>query len=80
MTRCDPERVATFDYLDLAPEFLSLAKPVQRALVNNHIFNVQDLADWRRADLAALHGIGPSAFPPLDAILAMAGSGFREAN
>ena len=72
----EPTNAGAFDYSQLAAPFRVLAKPAQRALINNGIYTVVDLAQWRRADLAKLHGIGPSAFPKLDAILAVEGRTF----
>jgi len=78
MDPCEKPKIAAFDYSPLADCFLMLAKPVQRALVNNGILTTADLAKWRLADLAKLHGIGPSSFPRLEAILAAEGLTFHQ--
>lgn len=57
--------------------FAKLAKPAQRALMGAGIFTPKDLAKHTRAEVAALHGIGPSAFPILEAALKSAGLDFR---
>ncbi|MCV0368124.1 MULTISPECIES: hypothetical protein [Filomicrobium] len=69
MEPCDKEKSAHFDYSRLSRSFLALSKPAQRALINNGIFKPHDLARWSRADIAKLHGIGPTALPKLDEIL-----------
>ncbi len=77
MDPCDIEKKAAFDYSGLAPAFLGLSKPAQRALINNAIFTPADLARWKRKDVAKLHGIGPSVLPKLDQVLAAEGLGFQ---
>ena len=64
------------DYSKLASAFLKLSKPAQRALLNANIFSPANLARQSRAEVAALHGIGPSAFPVLDKALAASGLHF----
>jgi len=58
-----------FDYSKLSAAFDRLSKPAKRALINKAIFSPADLATWTRRDVAKLHGIGPTAFPILDAAL-----------
>ncbi len=58
-------------------ELANLSKPAQRALVSHSIFSARDLARFTRKDVAAMHGIGPSAFPILDATLKSAGLQFK---
>jgi hypothetical protein len=58
------------DVSKLSPAFAKLSKPAQRALVNARILDEKDLARCSRAEVAALHGIGPSAFPVLERALA----------
>lgn len=58
--------------------FQSLSAPAQRALANSGIGNAQDLARFTRKEIAALHGIGPSAFPTLEAILEREGLAFKD--
>lgn len=65
------------DYSQLDPAFAKLARPAQRALINARIFTVADLARYDRGAVLALHGIGPSAMPVLEAALQQAGLAFR---
>jgi hypothetical protein len=60
---CDPAKVASFDDSKLDKDLQALAKPAQRALVNNSIFTARDLAQWTQSNILELHGIGPSAIP-----------------
>ena len=69
--------VSEFDYSKLDPAFAKLAKPAQRALINAGIFSTQDLARRTRAEVRALHGMGPSAFPVLEQVLKHAGLKFQ---
>jgi hypothetical protein len=62
---CDRETVATFDYSKLSADFAKLAKPAQRALLNSGICTPVDLAKRTQKEVAAFHGIGPSALPIL---------------
>jgi len=57
--------------------FAALAKPAQRALVENGIFTESELAQWSRKDVAQMHGIGPSAVPVLEQALRAARLGFK---
>jgi hypothetical protein len=70
-------KMTGFDYSNLDPAFARLAKPAQRALINAGIFTPKDLAKFTRAEVMALHGIGPSAFPVLENALREAGLAFR---
>lgn len=56
---------------------VKLSKPAQRALANAGIVRFADLARWTERDVAALHGIGPTAFPELRAGLAARGLSLR---
>lgn len=56
-----------FNYSRLSDEFARLSKPAKRALINAGILNARALSTWSRKDVAALHGIGPSALPILEA-------------
>jgi len=53
-----------------------LAAPAQRALAAAGLARLEDVATWRRDDIAALHGIGKGALERLDAALAEAGLGY----
>ena len=46
-------------------EFPKLSAPTIRALANADIKTLAELANYTEKEIAALHGIGPSAFPPL---------------
>jgi len=56
---------------------LRVMSPAKRALVGAGILTLDDLTTWTRADVAALHGVGPSALRLLDAALAGAGRTYR---
>jgi hypothetical protein len=56
---------------------VKLSRPAHRALAQAGITTFAELARWTRQDVAALHGIGPSAFPLLIAALSARGLEFR---
>jgi uncharacterized protein YdhG (YjbR/CyaY superfamily) len=59
--------------------FLStLGAPAQRALKNNGITNVKQLAKFSEKDILKLHGIGPSSIPKLKNALKKEGLEFRK--
>ncbi len=60
------------------PEFPRLGKPAHRALANAGIIRIKDLCQWTEKDLLALHGVGPSAIPPLKTALKKAGIAFKK--
>ena len=51
--------------------------PAKRALLGAGIETLDDLTQWTRADVAALHGIGKTALALLDDALNSAGITFR---
>lgn len=55
---------------------VKLSRPAHRALAHAGILNFAELARWTEKDVAALHGIGPKAFPELIAALAARGLTF----
>jgi hypothetical protein len=55
-----------------------VAKPAQRALASAGFTSIDQLTSARRADLAALHGMGPKALGILDAALKKRGKSFRK--
>lgn len=61
-----------------SPEFPKLSKPAHRALEHAGILKLTDLAQWTEKDLLSLHGIGPSAIPPLKAAMKKAGVAFKK--
>lgn len=69
--------MSDFDYSRLDPAFAKLSKPAQRALINAGIYQPADLARHSRNRVADLHGIGPSAFPILEAALTKADLQFK---
>lgn len=54
-----------------------LGAPAGRALAAAGITSLEDVAAWREADLADLHGVGPRAVAALRAALARGGADFR---
>lgn len=51
--------------------------PALRALASAGVRSMADLARWREADLAQLHGMGPKALARLRDALAASGQSFR---
>lgn len=47
----------------------STSRPAQRALENASVTTLEELSEWRRADIAELHGMGPKAMGVLDEAL-----------
>ena len=70
-----PDTAATHPNRDAFPKGMS--GPSLRALANAGIRSMTDVAHWREADLAQLHGMGPKALGVLRAALAAKGTGFR---
>lgn len=60
------------------PEFPKLSKPAHRALEHAGIRKLKDLSNWTEKDLLALHGIGPSAIPPLKTAMKKTGVNFKK--
>ena len=54
-----------------------LARPAQRALAGAGIGSLKALAGRTRAEVAALHGMGPNALAKLEAAMARRGLAFR---
>ncbi|SDJ85762.1 hypothetical protein SAMN05421823_101271 [Catalinimonas alkaloidigena] len=54
-----------------------LAAPARRALEGAGITTLAQLAEWREADVLALHGMGPGSLPKLRHALAAVGLAFR---
>jgi hypothetical protein len=55
-----------------------LSAPATRALANAGITSLDQLSGCSRAELAALHGMGPKALSTLGASLAEVGLGLRD--
>lgn len=56
---------------------VKLSRPAHGALAHAGIVSFADLARRSRREVAGLHGIGPKAFPELEAALIARGLGFR---
>ncbi len=56
---------------------LGLGAPARRALVNEKIMRVSDLAKFTQAQIEALHGMGPSTMPKLLTAMKEEGVKFR---
>ena len=54
-----------------------ISGPALRALAAAGVRSVPDLAQWREADLAKLHGMGPKALDVLRDALDASGRSFR---
>ncbi len=59
-------------------EFPKISAPANRALANAQIKTLKDLSKWSEKELLALHGIGPSAIPPLKTALKARGLSFKK--
>jgi len=57
----------------------AIGAPATRALRAEGVTSLEQVAEWRAADLHALHGVGPVAIERLGDALAERGQGFREA-
>ncbi|WP_201715615.1 RNA polymerase alpha subunit C-terminal domain-containing protein [Rossellomorea arthrocnemi] len=58
--------------------FLSiLASPARRALANNGIKTLEELASFSEKELLAFHGMGPSSIPKLRKVLVEKGLSFK---
>lgn len=71
-----PKTTATHPNQDAFPKGMS--GPSLRALANAGIRSMGDVARWREADLAQLHGMGPKALGILQAALEARGKRFRD--
>ncbi|MBV9960990.1 MAG: hypothetical protein JO072_01975 [Parafilimonas sp.] len=56
----------------------SLSAPAQRALKNNGITTLKQLAKFSEKDILKLHGIGPSSIPKLKEALKKEGLDFKK--
>lgn len=55
----------------------SIGKPASRALAAKGITSLEGLENWRRAELLALHGVGPKAIGILEGLLPEHGLSFK---
>ncbi|MFW5469061.1 MGMT family protein [Knoellia sp. CPCC 206435] len=53
------------------------SRPAQNTLERAGVTTLEELSEWRRADVAALHGMGPKALALLDTALGHAGLDWR---
>ena len=56
---------------------IGLAAPARRALVDAGLTELSGLSNWTRAELTALHGMGPRALDIIDEALMSKGFSFR---
>ncbi|MGH3347384.1 MAG: hypothetical protein ACRDO4_10410 [Nocardioides sp.] len=57
----------------------AIGAPATRALGGEGVTSLEQVTEWRAADLRALHGVGPVAIERLGEALAERGLGFRDA-
>jgi hypothetical protein len=57
--------------------FAVLSAPARRAMENNHIFSMEELAKYSEKEIMKFHGIGKTSIPTLKKLLADAGLSFR---
>ncbi|GAS80411.1 RNA polymerase alpha subunit C-terminal domain-containing protein [Paenibacillus amylolyticus] len=69
---CEAERKPTEGFLAL------LSAPARRALENEGITTLLQLAEYREKEILKLHGIGPSAMPKLRNALEEEGLSFKK--
>ncbi|MBS4172883.1 RNA polymerase alpha subunit C-terminal domain-containing protein [Bacillus sp. FJAT-49736] len=69
---CEQERKPENGFLSL------LSAPARRALENNGITSLEELATYSEKDLLQLHGFGPSSLPKLREALMENGLSFRK--
>lgn len=68
---CEEERKAE------AEVFSVLSAPARRAMENNHISSLQDLARYTEKEILQFHGIGKTSIPILRKLLAEKGLVFK---
>lgn len=69
---CEAERKPTDGFLAL------MSAPARRALENEGITTLQQLAEYTEKEILKLHGIGPSAIPKLRSALEEEGMSFKK--
>lgn len=57
--------------------FANLSAPARRALQNNHITSLEELAQQSEKEILKFHGIGKTAIPILKKLLNEAGLSFK---
>ncbi|KPL58545.1 hypothetical protein AM506_16635 [Rossellomorea vietnamensis] len=68
---CEKERKPDTGFLSV------LASPARRALENNGITMLDELAEFSEKEILAFHGMGPSSIPKLRKALVEKGLGFK---
>lgn len=68
---CEKERKPDSGFLSV------LSSPARRALANNGITTLEELAGFSEKEILAFHGMGPSSIPKLRKVLGEKGLGFR---
>jgi predicted RecB family nuclease len=68
---CEQERKPEHGFLSL------LAAPARRALENNGITTLQQLANYSEVEILKFHGLGPSSLPKLRTALNTNGLSFK---
>ncbi|MEW9052333.1 MAG: RNA polymerase alpha subunit C-terminal domain-containing protein [Neobacillus sp.] len=68
---CEQERKPDNGFLSL------LAAPARRALENNGITTLQQLANYSEVEILKFHGLGPSSLPKLRTALNTIGLSFK---
>jgi DNA-directed RNA polymerase alpha subunit len=63
---------------DSSDFFAKLSAPARRALDNQGITTLQDLAKYSEKEILKLHGMGPASLPVLRASLEGIGLAFKE--
>jgi DNA-directed RNA polymerase alpha subunit len=69
---CEIERKPDTGFLSV------LSSPARRALENNGIATLEELAGFSEKEVLAFHGMGPSSIPKLRKALGEKGLGFKE--
>ncbi len=69
--KCEDEKKPAAGFLSL------LSAPARRALENNGIKTVKQLAKFSEAEIMAFHGMGKSTIPKLREVLAEQGLSFK---
>ncbi|WP_406687905.1 RNA polymerase alpha subunit C-terminal domain-containing protein [Rossellomorea vietnamensis] len=68
---CEKERKPDTGFLSI------LSGPARRALENNGITTLEELAGFSEKEVLAFHGMGPSSIPKLKKALGEKGLGFK---
>ncbi|MBN8193298.1 RNA polymerase alpha subunit C-terminal domain-containing protein [Bacillus sp. NTK074B] len=69
--RCEEERKPDSGFLSI------LSSPARRALGNNGITTLEELAGFSEKEILAFHGMGPSSIPKLRKALGEKGLAFK---